>query len=171
MFGVVKKCRDKETGQVFAAKIVRKTPKSKLEVDREIAMMKKLKHETLVQIYESFENDRQMIIVMEFIPGKELFAKVSEDEVFSEKTAVAYLTQLLMGIQHMHKKYIVHLDIKVSRLCMPSANVRACIPACACARTRVCVCGRVLAWTCVCGRACAGVCAGRRGPCALGQID
>ena len=67
----------------------------------------------LAQIYESFETQRQMIIVMEYIPGKELFTKVTEEDMFSEKTAVSYLKQILLGLEHMHSKYIVHLDIKV----------------------------------------------------------
>lgn len=117
MFGVVKKCCDKETGHICAAKIVRKTKKTTEDALREISMMKLLKHDGLAQIFESFETQRQIIIVMEFIPGKELFAKVTEEEVFSEKTAVMYLKQMLLGIQHMHRKYIVHLDIKVSSFC------------------------------------------------------
>ena len=69
MFGVVQKCRDKETGQIFAAKIIRKTMKSTKDAQREVATMKLLHHEHLAHLYEAFETRRQIIIVMEFIPG------------------------------------------------------------------------------------------------------
>ena len=114
-FGVVRKCRCKESGEHFAAKFVRKTTKSKKEVTREILMMNQLHHKKLVQIRDAFETDRQMIIVMELVAGEELFEKVAkEDCKLTEMQVVRYMRQILYGVQHMHQKNIVHLDLKVN---------------------------------------------------------
>lgn len=114
MFGVVKKCRNKETGEYFAAKIVRKTAKSKKEVSREIAMMNQLHHKKLAQIFDAYETSRQMLIIMELIAGEELFEKVVKTEqTLTEMQVVRYMRQILYGVQHMHEKRIVHLDLKV----------------------------------------------------------
>lgn len=115
MFGTVKKCECNTTGEMYAAKVVRKTTKSKEEVVREIATMNSLQqHKSIAQIHDAFETSRQMIIVMELIRGKELFEKVVQDEnLLTEKQCVYYLRQILAGVEFMHKKKIVHLDLKV----------------------------------------------------------
>ena len=112
MFGTVKKCQYNETGEMYAAKIVRKTTKSKAE---EVTTMNQLQqHKSIAQIHDAYETSRQMIIVMELIRGKELFEKVVQDEnLLTEKQCVYYLRQILAGVEFMHKKKIVHLDLKV----------------------------------------------------------
>lgn len=50
--------------------------------------------------------------------GGELFEKIMEDEsLMSESEVRDYMHQILLGVQHMHKNDIVHLDLKV---CLPS---------------------------------------------------
>ena len=49
------------------------------------------------------------------VSGGELFEKVVENnELMSEDEAREYVRQILLGVQHMHKHNIVHLDLKVS---------------------------------------------------------
>jgi len=115
MFGTVKKCASIETGEFYAAKVVRKTTKNKEEVIREVSTMNLLQHKSIAQIHDAYETSRQMIIVMELINGKELFEKVAqEDTLLTEKQCVYYLREILLGVEYMHKKKIVHLDLKVS---------------------------------------------------------
>ena len=47
------------------------------------------------------------------ISGGELFEKVCNDDNLTEKEVVRFLKQILQGVEHMHKKRIVHLDLKV----------------------------------------------------------
>lgn len=48
------------------------------------------------------------------ISGGELFEKVCNDDNLTEKEVVRYMKQILQGVEHMHKKHIVHLDLKVT---------------------------------------------------------
>jgi len=113
-FGVVKECVNLKTSLHYAAKFIRKTSKSKQEVLREVEMMNKLRHRKLVQIEDAFESRREMIIVMEYISGVELFEKIAEEETgnFTENKVIEYLKQILHGVDYMHKNDIVHLDLK-----------------------------------------------------------
>ena len=45
--------------------------------------------------------------------GGELFDYVIEKDYLDEAEAVYYMTQILEGLDYMHKKNIVHLDLKV----------------------------------------------------------
>ena len=114
MFGTVQKCRCKETGELYAAKIVKNTSKARVEVEREVHMMNQLHHERLAQIFDAYKMRRELVIVMELINGKELFEKVIQDDLLTEQQCAHYLRQILLGVEHIHKKNIVHLDLKVS---------------------------------------------------------
>ena len=46
--------------------------------------------------------------------GGELFEKLSREEIISEKEVVFFIKQILQGVRCMHKKGILHLDLKVS---------------------------------------------------------
>ena len=45
--------------------------------------------------------------------GGELFQRVADADCLTEKEASFYMYQLLQGLQYMHSKNIVHLDLKV----------------------------------------------------------
>lgn len=50
------------------------------------------------------------------VSGGELFDRIVDDEYeMTEDEARDYMRQLLLGVQHMHKKNIVHLDLKVKK--------------------------------------------------------
>ena len=107
------KCRSKKDGLILAAKFVRKTPASKKEVTREIEMMNLLHHKRLIRLHDAFETQKEMIVVMELVTGGELFEKVVEEDNLTEKQVIRYMKQVLFGVQHMHRKKMVHLDLKV----------------------------------------------------------
>ena len=57
------------------------------------------------------------------VSGGELFEYLAEKEKVSEAEAVEFLKQILDGINYMHQKNMVHLDLKVSKYAIP--NLRA----------------------------------------------
>ena len=49
------------------------------------------------------------------IGGGELFDRVIEDEfVLTEKACVAFIKQIIQGVEFMHAEQIIHLDLKVN---------------------------------------------------------
>ncbi|XP_012555996.2 myosin light chain kinase, smooth muscle [Hydra vulgaris] len=127
-FGIVKKCRNKMSGQFVAAKFVRKTQKSKMEFSREVDIMNKLCHDKIIQFIESFESEKYLIIVMELVDGKELFEKVLEDDFqLSEKKVAECIRQILIALNHMHEKNIVHLDLKPENILCYDSKIQLTI--------------------------------------------
>lgn len=49
------------------------------------------------------------------VSGGELFERVADADCLTEKEASFYMYQLLQGLQYMHMKNIVHLDLKVNK--------------------------------------------------------
>ena len=108
------KAKRKSDGEIYAAKFVRKSAASRKEVMREIEMMNLLHHKRLIQLYDAYETTQDMIVVMELVTGGELFEKVVEEDNLTERQVIRYMKQVLYGVQHMHRKNMVHLDLKVS---------------------------------------------------------
>lgn len=113
-FGVVFKVRERETREVFAAKFVRCRKKEERDKCKgEIAIMNGLDHSRLLQLNAAYENPREVIMIMEFIGGGELFEKVvADDFTLTEHDCVLFMRQICNAIGYMHQKNIVHLDLK-----------------------------------------------------------
>lgn len=113
-YGVVKKCIHKENGTIFAAKII-KTANHKIRksVMREIEVMRALgQHSKLVELWDAYQTPFEIVMVLEFVPGGELFERIVAEEYLMEDDAVDYVKQILEALQFMHERNFVHLDLK-----------------------------------------------------------
>ena len=111
---MVNKCMHKETSKEYAAKFVKCKPREKQAVYNEIKIMNELNHKRLVQLYDAYETSKNIVLVLELVTGGELFEKLTELEYISEHVVVYYMKQVLQGLNYMHQRQILHLDLKVS---------------------------------------------------------
>ncbi|XP_053526539.1 myosin light chain kinase family member 4 isoform X2 [Artibeus jamaicensis] len=113
-FGQVHKCEEKATGLKLAAKIIKtRSRKDKDEVKNEIIVMNQLDHVNLIQLYDAFESKNDIVLVMEYVDGGELFDRIIDDNYnLTELDAILFIKQICEGIRHMHQMYILHLDLK-----------------------------------------------------------
>ena len=76
-FGVVFKVKDKVNSEILAAKFVRcRKSEEKQKCKDEISIMNMLESPKLLQLAAAYENPREIIMVMEYIGGGELFTGV-----------------------------------------------------------------------------------------------
>ncbi|XP_069880807.1 myosin light chain kinase family member 4 isoform X2 [Dipodomys merriami] len=113
-FGQVHKCEEKATGLKLAAKIIKtRCRKDKEEVKNEISIMNQLDHVNLIQLYDAFESKNDIILVMEYVEGGELFDRIIDENYnLTELDTILFIKQICEGIRHMHQMYILHLDLK-----------------------------------------------------------
>ena len=81
-------------------------------MQNEIAILRKVDHPNIVKLFDVFEDRHKLHLVMEFLPGGELFGRICEKESFSEREAVRILKEILEALDHMHDRNILHLDLK-----------------------------------------------------------
>ncbi|CAJ1072383.1 myosin light chain kinase 2%2C skeletal/cardiac muscle isoform X4 [Xyrichtys novacula] len=113
-FGQVHKCVENSSGLTLAAKVIKaRSVKEKDVVKNEIQVMNNLDHASLIQLYAAYESRNDIILVLEYVGGGELFDRIiDENYTLMELDAVVFIRQICEGLQHMHKMYILHLDLK-----------------------------------------------------------
>lgn len=85
--------------------------------------MNVLDHSKLLQLAAAYENQREMIMVMEYIGGGELFEKVvADDFTLTERDCVLFMRQICDAVGYMHEHSIVHLDLKPENILCKSKS-------------------------------------------------
>ena len=82
----------------------------------EINILSKVDHPNIIRLYEIFEDDRYISLVMELCEGGNLFDRINDlaekDKSFSEKEAVKIFKQVMSAVSYCHNQGICHRDIK-----------------------------------------------------------
>ena len=115
-FGSVRLGINKQTGEKVAIKILEKNKlnkyQDKIRIEREIEILKKLKHPNIVQLYGVIETERQILLIMEYVKGQELYQYILLKKKLSEEESCLYFQQIISGIEYLQKLKISHRDIK-----------------------------------------------------------
>jgi 5'-AMP-activated protein kinase catalytic alpha subunit len=95
-------------------KILQDTDKARIE--REIKILKVLRHSNIVHLYSVNQTSNSIYLVMEYVAGKELFDYIILKKRLQEMEACKFYQQILSGIEYLSKIRIVHRDLKPENL-------------------------------------------------------
>lgn len=119
-FGKVKLCAHARTLDVFACKVLEKTIVRErvlnLQVQKEIDIMRSLRHPNCVSLFNVLSTSSKVFIVMELVTGGELFDEIVRHRRLSEPYARFYFQQLIDGVEHCHEHGVYHRDLKPENL-------------------------------------------------------
>ncbi|XP_061743720.1 death-associated protein kinase 2a [Nerophis ophidion] len=118
-FAIVKQCREKRTGQEFAAKFIKKRQSIASsrgvrleEIEREVQILQQTQHPNIVTLHDVYENRTDVVLILELVSGGELFDFLAQKESLSEEEATQFIKQILEGVNYLHARKIAHFDLK-----------------------------------------------------------
>lgn len=85
--------------------------KEELEIECEISLG--MDHPHVVRLVDVYESKTKLSLVMECMSGGELFDRVLSRKKYSEKDAADAAYQMIVAINYLHSKGVVHRDIKL----------------------------------------------------------
>ena len=135
--GHVKIAKHRKTGQLAAVKILplqpfktsraslasqAKSDKQRLGIDREIIMMKLMNHPNIMRIYDVYEGEKELYLILEYVEGGELFDFLVNRGRLAPLEALAYFKQIVYGLNYAHTFSIIHRDLKPENILIHSLN-------------------------------------------------
>jgi serine/threonine protein kinase len=81
---------------------------------REIKIHRKLEHPHIIKLHHYFEDGDNVYITLEYAQQGSLFHYLRGKRKLPENEVFVYFFQTCVGIDYLHKKNIVHRDLKVT---------------------------------------------------------
>ena len=122
-FGIVTKCRDKETGEIVAIKKMKKRYSSFEECLqlKEVKSLRKIKHPNVVKLLQVFRENEYLYLVFELM-GKSLLKTINERNGYNENEIRCIMAQILTGLNYVHRQGFFHRDMKPDNLLWSDEN-------------------------------------------------
>ena len=102
--------------QIVAVKIL---DKKKIEdevdierINREIEILRNIYHPNICQMYETYTTIHNYYLIMEYVPGGDLFDYISEKSFLPENQACYFFRQLISAMEYLSSLGVTHRDIK-----------------------------------------------------------
>lgn len=118
--GQVFKAKHKPTGKMVAVKVLSADAvKNRRLIERfkkEARAVARLKHPNIVRAYEAGKINRIRYLVMEYVEGENMLARVKRKGPLSVDECIRCVLEASRGLDYAHQKGIIHRDIKPSNL-------------------------------------------------------
>jgi len=115
-FGKVMQVRKKDTGEIFAMKILKKKAliaKHQVEhTNAERKILQSLQHPFLMHLRYAFQTEAKLYFVLDYYRGGELFFHLKKKRRFSEHQAMIFVAEVGMALGHLHSLDVIYRDLK-----------------------------------------------------------
>ncbi|XP_073986374.1 protein kinase, cAMP-dependent, catalytic subunit 3 [Rhodnius prolixus] len=119
-FGRVCLCREKETGDYLAIKILAISDVIRLKqvehVKNEKEILADLKHPFIVNLWWHFHDSCYLYMVFDYVCGGELFSYLRNAGRFPCSTGMFYTAEIVVALEYLHSQSVVYRDLKPENL-------------------------------------------------------
>ena len=121
----VRKLTGKDSGQIFAMKVLKKATivrnqKDTVHTKTERNILEAVKHPFIVDLIYAFQTGGKLYLILEYLSGGELFMHLEREGIFMEDTASFYLAEIILALEHLHCQGIIYRDLKPENILLDS---------------------------------------------------
>eukprot|EP00730_Choanoeca_flexa_P018824 TRINITY_DN9174_c0_g1_i2.p1 TRINITY_DN9174_c0_g1~~TRINITY_DN9174_c0_g1_i2.p1 ORF type:complete len:557 (+),score=104.17 TRINITY_DN9174_c0_g1_i2:61-1671(+) len=102
------------------------SPSARENALNEVIILSSLRHPYIVRYHDSFVANNELHIAMEFCPKGDLHSCIEEQRLanalFPEEQVLAWATQLMLALDYIHSKKILHRDLKSQNVFISRRN-------------------------------------------------
>lgn len=123
-FGEVRLVQKRDTKEYFAMKklrkseMLRKEQASHVKAERDILV--EADHAFICKLYYSFQDEKYLYLVMEYLPGGDLMSLLMRRDILTEEETRFYAAEMIVAIDFIHRLGYIHRDIKPDNLLFDS---------------------------------------------------
>ncbi|EIN06589.1 kinase-like protein [Punctularia strigosozonata HHB-11173 SS5] len=115
-FGRVHLVRSKHNLRFYAIKVINKQhvvrQKQVEHTNNELHMLETVQHPFIINLWGSFQDSSNLYMVMDFVPGGELFTLLRRSNRFPDPVAKFYAAEVALALNHLHSLDIIYRDLK-----------------------------------------------------------
>jgi serine/threonine protein kinase len=110
----------------FALKMLKKSEIIRLKqvehIKAEKSILSRIAHPFIVNLYASFQDEKSLYMLMEYVIGGELFSQLRKVGRFSNETSRFYAAEIVLALEYLHSMNIVYRDLKPENLLIDRAG-------------------------------------------------
>ena len=115
-YGKVQLVKYKKNGQLYAMKSMsKKVLEDSDQIDQiitERGILVRTRHPFLVGAHFTFQTDAKLYMVLDYVPGGELFGRLKDETTFPESRVRLYAAEIALGLGQLHSLGIIYRDLK-----------------------------------------------------------
>jgi serine/threonine protein kinase len=116
------------TGKFFALKVIKKALSDMESIHRELEALVDLENcKFVVKLYEVYEDDRNLLLITEYVQGGELYYHLCVSKRLNIETVRSIMIQMISALECVHSQGFVHRDVKPENILMtPDGRIKIC---------------------------------------------
>jgi len=115
-FGKVMQVKKKDTGKIYAMKVLQKEAiinrNQVIHTRSEKSILQQVQHPFIVGLHYAFQTKDKLYMILDYVNGGELFFHLKHEGKFSESRVKFYTAEISLALAHLHELGIVYRDLK-----------------------------------------------------------